>query len=530
VGRRIATSFVFLAAALLALSTVATAQTPSTACTACHPRETAAFQSSPMGRSISDPADEPDGRVRAPRAHTEAIIRHKQSHLTVELTRGSLRASWTMAWSIGAGLVGRTDIVQIGDYLFQSPVSWYAKAGTWDLSPGYEQRTIIDLDRPVVDGCLFCHAGAVALEPGAHNRFAPGSLKPIGCERCHGPAAQHLSAPGPGNIVNPAKLNGAARDSVCEQCHLEGESRVLNPGRDWWDFRAGAKTEDIFVTYVKSDEHQRRFHAVSHSEQLAQSRCARASGGSLWCGSCHDPHGDRAGEPRKITTICLSCHQQLFAEQRHQPAAECIGCHMPRLRADNVSHAAITDHTIPGKPVHYDDQAHAASAAFAIVPWRKPRPQFETRDDGLARIDVGEKEHDTAEIRRGYRLLTNDSHSRRTDLDELKAIAAVLLEFGEARKAAALFADAERADPRDAQLASSRALALEKSGDLAGAIREFRRAIQIDRSLPEPYLELANIYSELGNESLRRGALAEYLKFMPQSIRFRLELHPSPSR
>jgi Flp pilus assembly protein TadD len=110
-----------------------------------------------------------------------------------------------------------------------------------------------------------------------------------------------------------------------------------------------------------------------------------------------------------------------------------------------------------------------------------------------------------------------------SDAGELKAIAGVLLEFGEPKRAAGVLAAAERAQPKDAGIACTRGLALEKTGDAAGAIREFRRAIALDRSLPQPYLELAHLYSDLGNESLRRSTIEEYLHFMPQSIRFRLE-------
>ncbi len=52
------------------------------------------------------------------------------------------------------------------------------------------------------------------------------------------------------NIVNPAKLPKRARDSVCEQCHLEGEVRILNPGRSWRDFQPGNNLEQTAAVYV----------------------------------------------------------------------------------------------------------------------------------------------------------------------------------------------------------------------------------------------------------------------------------------
>jgi len=47
-----------------------------------------------------------------------------------------------------------------------------------------------------------------------------GDAEAITCERCHGPSEKHLADPRAGTIVNPSKLAPAARDSICEQCHL----------------------------------------------------------------------------------------------------------------------------------------------------------------------------------------------------------------------------------------------------------------------------------------------------------------------
>ncbi len=499
----------------------------SARCAGCHPQQAAAFDASPMGRSIGNPTEEPDGRVQVPGAHTRATIRHKGAKLVLQLDRDGIRGSWPMAWSVGAGLVGRTDIVRVHDYLFQSPVSWYAKSLGWDLSPGYESKRIIDVDRPIVSGCLFCHTGAIRLQPGTTNQFREDALTPITCERCHGSAAGHLDKPVKGNIVNPARLSGRARDSVCEQCHLEGEARILNPGRDWWDFQPGDVTESVFVTYVKSAKNQEHFHAVSHSEQLAESRCLRASGGKLWCGSCHSPHASASENLKRVTSVCLSCHQDLFSANRHQPAAECTSCHMPKLRADNVAHAAVTDHRIPRRPQKFDPAK--TEERFSVRTWRAPAKDFDLRDKGLALVEVGQKQRDPAQIREGYDLLADDAKSRRVDSVELKAIAGVLLEFGEGKQAIRLLAEAEEIEPKSAAVAWSLGLAYEKSGDLSEAIREFKRAVSLDPSLPQPYLELAKIYAGLGDEILRRSTLTEYLRFMPQSIRFRVEeQQPSP--
>ena len=84
--------------------------------------------------------------------------------------------------------------------------------------------------------------------------FGIQPLNGIRCDRCHGLGEDHARRPSAGNIVNPAKLPAAARDSICEQCHLEGETRMLNPGKRWLDFRPGEPFEQVAVTYLAAQQ------------------------------------------------------------------------------------------------------------------------------------------------------------------------------------------------------------------------------------------------------------------------------------
>jgi len=111
----------------------------------------------------------------------------------------------------------------------------------YDLAPGYEGLRSPDFTRPIAEACLFCHAGSALKITGTVNQYRSPvfSAEAISCERCHGSAEKHLSNPRAGTIVNPAKLEPAIRDSICEQCHLLGVGRVLNPGMKFGDFRPG---------------------------------------------------------------------------------------------------------------------------------------------------------------------------------------------------------------------------------------------------------------------------------------------------
>src|SRR5260370_30458313 len=53
------------------------------------------------------------------------------------LSERGLTAEYEVAYQIGSGTKGRTYAVQVGHYLLESPLSWYA-GSVWDVSPGFE--------------------------------------------------------------------------------------------------------------------------------------------------------------------------------------------------------------------------------------------------------------------------------------------------------------------------------------------------------------------------------------------------------
>jgi Tfp pilus assembly protein PilF len=196
----------------------------------------------------------------------------------------------------------------------------------------------------------------------------------IGCERCHGPGELHAAGPGKGpdgidpTIVNPRHLPPLLREGVCQQCHLQGERRLVRRDRGPFDFRPGLPLHLFWSVFVwgapdGADQHK----AVGHVEQMYQSRCFRASGGRLGCASCHDPHRQPAAAERVAfyRGRCLECHAEkpcaLPPAARHEQSADdnCVQCHMPRFQSSNIAHTAITDHRVP---------RHAVAGARPEVP------------------------------------------------------------------------------------------------------------------------------------------------------------------
>jgi tetratricopeptide (TPR) repeat protein len=469
-----------------------------------------------MARSVSTAAPQPDGKLHHETSSSDVTITHNDKGVMVQrLSAHGLTAEYPVAYAVGAGKVGFSYLVSIAPYLFQSPVSYYSQAGVWDVTPGYEHEGVLDFTHPIAEGCVFCHSNQVNLVPGTQNQFREPALAPISCERCHGDTAAHLAKPVPGSIVNPAKLPQRARDSVCEQCHLEGEARILNPGKKWQDFHAGAELESVFSTYLQRVSAAEGTKAVSHAEQLSLSRCARESGGKLWCGTCHNPHAASDNRPQQVRETCLTCHASLFSAKKHAPAEECVSCHMPPIRPSNVAHAAITNHliSIPAKQPVSD----AKTVGARLTAWRTPALEFAERNLGLALFATGSIK-DYGRIFQAYQIL---SHLPHRDAEVLATLGSILLEQRHADYAVNLYRQALAAEPGNARYSFVLGSALYAQGDQAAAIAELRHSIQLDRSLPAPYVKLMEIYGKLKQPELSRQVRDEYLKFMPQNMSFR---------
>jgi Flp pilus assembly protein TadD len=321
---------------------------------------------------------------------------------------------------VGSGERGRSYLINRDGYLFASPVSWYAQKGIWDLSPGYAANNP-HFGRPIGPYCLFCHANRV--EPVAHtaNHYRSPLFRgtAIGCERCHGPGELHVwrrrsneeITGRDDTIVNPRNLEHELREAVCQQCHLQGEQRVLRRGRNHFDYRPGLPLQLFFTDFVKPPGQQSDTRFVGTVEQMYASRCFRESTGpeKLGCTNCHDPHQEPAAE-RKIAYFrarCLSCHMEQACSLPRTVRLErnkedsCIACHMPRTGSE-VNHTSITDHRIPRQPESVANKPGSSAwprpGQIPLVPFPRgavdPEDKDIGRDLGIALMDLAEKQPD----------------------------------------------------------------------------------------------------------------------------------------
>ncbi len=346
------------------------------ACTRCHREIALDYRSHPMGRSLAPVAaakDRPPTNASAglPFEHKGVTytIEHRDNQVIHKATRrdadGTLIAEIEaeVQFALGSGTRGISYLIDRDGFLFQSPIAWFQQERRWDISPGYGEFTSRpDFERAIQPDCLFCHANQFRPVAGTLNRYETPIFQghAIGCERCHGPGELHVEKAGQSlesdsTIVNPAKLTPILRDSVCEQCHLQGSFRFARAGRELFDYRPGLPIHRFLAVFLMKNGKQGKFEAVGHVAQMAASRCFAASKGQLGCISCHDPHRvpARATKVAYYRERCLECHEKrgcalpLAQRQSRGQGEDCIACHMPRPAIANVPHTAATDHRIP---------------------------------------------------------------------------------------------------------------------------------------------------------------------------------------
>lgn len=451
-------------------------------CKACHAEEVNGFARSKMSRSMRVGGSEPPGKVELPGTTITVRSGKDGSWQTIEGSGG--RNTYHVDYVIGSGSHASGYIIDIANHLFQSPVAYYPARAAYGVAPGYEKNPDPDFTRPITEGCVFCHSGSFNAVAGTINEYRskPFPQLGIGCDRCHGSPAAHLADPKMGNIINPAKLEQAARDSVCEQCHLIGVARILNPGKQFSDFKAGSVLENTFTIYhdQPSGSATSALKVISHSEQLALSKCAIVSAGKLWCGTCHDPHDEPTTPASFYRERCLLCHEKTtFAISHPDKASNCISCHMPKREVQDGGHGVFTDHRIQRQP---DSPAADSNLVKSpeITPWRTPPPQLAGRNLGLALIESGMDRSSAKDILTGYRKLTEVQQQFPQDSEMYSSIGSALMAGRQYSEAVQAFELAVRFDPSSSKKETSLGQAYLLLGQRDFGEHHLERAMQLD--------------------------------------------------
>ena len=477
-------------------------ETGSAVCADCHADIVRSYRQTGLARSSGRVTQvDKEGQYTARNSNLRFRVYRDKDRVFFSFNQGEARGVRELEYFIGSGLVGRTFLFNQDKFLYEAPVSWYAAARRWDLSPGYERYDRFILTRPVQARCLQCHSSQVQPRAGTQNGYlSPPFLEAgVGCERCHGDAAEHVASGG--SIVNPMKLTAERRDSVCAQCHLTGVKIIALSGNAKL-FRPGDRLADHSVVFVWADTDP-DVKATSHYEKLARSQCKIASGDGLWCGTCHDPHRAPA-EAEKASfyrTKCLGCHQ----EQQCKRGFDCAGCHMPKTAAQTVPHSTYTDHTIhvPGRaspPPGRDKPAHK------LIAFGGGRPA--ERELGLAYAEI-----------QGFEDQAVDYLQRATpkDPDVLAHLAALYSSRGDDDKAIPLYAAALQDDPSQVAAAVNLATVYMRRKQFPQAISLLQQALEHSPGLQNARLSLAVAQYQTGDVTAALVSLNKLLEMDPGS-------------
>jgi predicted CXXCH cytochrome family protein len=559
---------------------------PPSACDPCHRAIAESYRRTGMGRSFFRPT---------PENTTEDYSRNNQyfhpatgQHYTMTQRGGryyqrrhELDAAGRetniveneIRFVLGSGTHARTYLLQTpGGQLAEAPVAWYSEnGGFWAMNPGYDRHDHFDFRRKIDRECFFCHNAYPAVEAGiptgARELFLRGAIpEGIDCQRCHGPGRAHVQRASNGApvadvraaIVNPARLAPERRLEVCLQCHLESTSRRLpyslrRYGRAMFSYRAGQPLEDYILHFdhAPGAGQDDKFEISGAAYRLMKSACFLKSDQALTCTTCHDPHVAETGEAatRRYIKVCQGCHAAA-----HRATENCVSCHMPRRRTDDVVHVVMTDHYIqrrrpdrdllaPLLETHDDERTRYRGEVVPLYPRRLPaggegelyiataqvvddanlaagiprlRRAIETYHPARAEFYVelagayARSGRNEAAIPYYEEALRRDPH----DPAARRNYAAALTSLGRLAEAANAL---EPAEPGDAVTLNALGAAWLNLGRFDRALAVLRRALRNDADLPEIYANLGTALLRSGDLSAAAGAFQSALRASPAS-------------
>jgi predicted CXXCH cytochrome family protein len=439
----------------------------------------------------------------------------------------SLKGEQELSYFIGSGQRGRTYLFQRDGYWFESPVNWYSKQRVWDMNPKSLNAREMPFTLKVDAGCLHCHAASVQQSiPGAVNHFGarPFLYGGITCQSCHGDPAAHLASGGKALILNPAKLPPSRRDSVCLQCHLEGETAVNVPGSSLSSFLPGEDLSDYVTHFVHAGEVGPQGRATSQWEALLQSECKRMSGDRLTCTTCHDPHDSPSAEQRVsyFRSRCLTCHgAPSFVSAHHPNEPDCSGCHMPREKTGDVAHEQVTDHRIQRRSPLSLKPIFVPPGDLTVIGGGATND----RELGLAYFQLA-IQGDEQSGHRAMSLLQQAERrgSEQADPDIHRALGFLEQLSGDRAMAMREYQAALRADPVDSVAAGDLAILQARDGDIKDAVTGLQSVSKNDPAATAASMDLAVIECAIGDPQAATMALRHLLEFSPDDGKARQEL------
>ena len=533
-------------------------------CAECHQSIYDSYQHVGMARSFYD--FDPDNTVED---FENAHYYHKLSdnHYEVAIVDGKLQQtryklrgdgkkvhqhSVSARYVVGSGNHVRTYLNRNENgEMFQLPVVWYSQDKKWGMAPGYDSADHPDFSRPIFRDCMSCHNAYPELSEngdsfGMPHRFPEKLPQGIGCQRCHGPGSEHVRIANQADttrkdelqqvlfsIVSSKRLSNELQDDVCNQCHLQPSSRrssfVRKFGKRDFGFRPGQSLKEhmTFLELDHDNENANVFEINHHPYRLKQSLCFSKTPDGIRCTHCHDPHKKVSPDEQAqyYRQKCYSCHgvnDCLNVEQGRAADADCISCHMPERRTEDVIHVTMTDHRIARRPSLPDPVAALTEQAIPVdIPmrsfnWKKENTSSDQADTRLYELFSMLKDDNEFALQPFYDELIQ---SKNQTVEPKMLAIQKLLQYKQFEKVETIYeslSDQQR----------SLNVALVNAGISKLGLKQYDEAQQLLEQAtdsapenPEAWHNLGVLHSRIGNSELALDCLERAIKLRPSYVK-----------
>ncbi len=276
----------------------------------------------------------------------EVVLEQKENtFFQTAYINGSVTESQQFDIVIGSARKGQTYLYWNDHELFQLPVSYYTPLNSWCNSPGYSNK-YINFNRIITPQCLECHTTYAAFDTNETNHLIYDKnqiIYGIDCERCHGPAADHVAyhQTNAGEkigryIISTKLMNRLQKLDACALCHT-GFRKDIQPA---FTFAVGDKLADFSTPMYSADSLDKLDVHGNQYGLLTASKCFKMS--EMDCSTCHNVHVNEVKESELFSQKCIACHSQTSHASLNLPANKevmlnnCIECHMPLLPSAKI--------------------------------------------------------------------------------------------------------------------------------------------------------------------------------------------------